>query len=234
MDTNNIKIYVYCDESGLLHTNANKRYFSIGGYFAFPDECKIIKTKYARTLKKIKIARNFSKSTELKTHLMTNEEKIKLFSAIQSVDSFHGFALILDKESLNKPIEKENVFYNYLIMIIMDRIILPAFEEYDASIDVEIDLFPDNRNCSVQNLKSLEDYLNTFYYMNDRFSFNVQYCNSAHNYNIQIADLIANTFYMMEKDKTVVSDVLDKIALNKFYVTHFPGSYSTGTKHKYK
>lgn len=228
-----IELNVFCDESGLLHSNSNKRYFVIGGFYGFPNETKLIKTKYSRALKKIKIKREMSKAEELKTHIMTDDEKIFLFNAIQNLDEFHGFALVLDKNLLHKKVEKESIFFNYLIMILVDRIIIPSIREYKKDIAVVINLFPDNRNTSVASLKSLEDYLNTLYYF-DRYNFKVQYCDSANNYNIQIADLIANTFYVREKDKEIVKKVLGSISVKKIIVTHFPGSLNEGGIYKYQ
>lgn len=228
-----IELNVFCDESGQLHSNSNKRFFVIGGFYGFPTETKIIKTKYSRALKKIKIKRKISKSVELKTHVMTDDEKIYLFNSIQHLNQFHGFALVLDKKSLHKKVEKESIFFNYLIMILMDSIIIPSVYEYKKNLDIMINLYPDNRNTSIFSLKSLEDYLNTHYYF-DRYYFKVRYCDSVNNYNIQIADLIANTFYVREKNNELIIKVLENLLLNKIKVIHFPIYLNEGGNHIYK
>lgn len=216
-----IKILMYCDESGMLHSHSRKRYFCIGGYFCFQEDGVQISTSFKRTMKHLKQKRGMQKSDELKTHVMTPEEKIKLIHSLQGNPGFFGFAIILDKWALKKPVEKESIFFNFLIRQIAERIILEFVRQNCRGRDVIVDLYLDNRNVSVGRLKSLEDYLNTEF-MFESITFRTTYCNSNRIYSIQAADLIANTCYMNHCLPKIVSEVTAIMQNTQFTVINYP------------
>lgn len=49
-----MKIFVYLDESGSIHTNSPTKYFAVGGYFTFAEDKNKITSKYKKINKKMK------------------------------------------------------------------------------------------------------------------------------------------------------------------------------------
>lgn len=216
-----VEINLFCDESGHLHSNSPTRYFVIGGYFCLKDKSVRIKQNYTRALKKIKQKRHMSKADELKTRNMTQQEKIKLLTTLQKSAGFNGFAMVADKQRMNRKVEKESIYYNYLIKLIVEDILVPKCNSDFPNTDVFVDMLLDNRNVSVNHLKSLEDYLNTEF-IPTRFSFTANYRDSKIDTRIQATDLIANTIYEYYKEPEVIEDIIPYIDRNKIVIVDFP------------
>lgn len=216
-----VEINFLCDESGHLHSNSPTRYFVIGGYFCLKDKSAQIRQIYKRTLKKIKQKRHMFKADELKTRDMTQQEKIKLLTSLQNSDGFNGFAMVVDKQSMNKKVGKESIYYNYFIKLIVEDILVPKCNNGFPNVDIYVDMLLDCRNVSVGHLKSLEDYLNSEYVFT-RFSFAANYRDSKIDTRIQATDLIANTIYEWHKEPEVIKDVIPYIDTNKIVVVGFP------------
>lgn len=223
MEEKNIEINFFCDESGHLHANSPTRYFVIGGYFCLKEKSKSIKQRYQRQLKKIKEKRKMSKSDELKTRDMTQEEKIKLLTTLQTSDGFNGFSIVIDKSHMIKKVDKESVYYNYFIKIIVKDILVPKCNNGFPNGIINVDMLLDSRNVSVGHLKSLEDYLNSEYVFT-RFNFTANYQDSKLDTRIQATDLIANTIYETFKEPEVVDKVIDYIDSDRIVVVGFPGN----------
>jgi hypothetical protein len=68
---------------------------------------------------------------------------------------------------------------------------------FGAADRIHLQLKLDNRNSSVKSLKSLEDYLHQELILSSPKTnkVSVEYIESANNYNIQAADLLANTIF---------------------------------------
>jgi len=220
-DSQTIEVCFFCDESGQLHSNSPKRYFVIGGYFCLKEHSKPIKQCYTRALKKIKQKRGMLKTEELKTREMTQQEKIKLITSLQDSEGFYGFALVIDKQKMFKRINRESIFYNYGIKLIVQDIVAPTINKTYKTGDVFIEMMLDSRNVSVGHLKSLEDYLNSEYLFS-RFEFKADYCDSKIDFRIQATDLIANTIYMLFKEPNLINDVIPYLDLEKIQVVGFP------------
>lgn len=221
-----MKINVYLDESGSIHKNSPTTYFVIGGYIAFgsANEVHKIISKYKKVNKKHKKSRMLPLDAELKTRNMTQAEKIEILHKIQILDNFYGCAIKFDKNSMHKPIEKSNIFFNYGVKLLFTDVILPILPKNES---YEFVLSVDNRNIGVGELKDLKKYLETeFCYYN--YTFEVIYYDSASHYGIQLADFVVNTMYMRSKDIAMVSDLINEIDPNKFRLGSFPGKKITG------
>ena len=216
-----VKLLMYCDESGMLHSHSRKRFFCIGGYFCCDEDNSPINAQFKRAMKRLKQKRHMMKSDELKTHVMTPDEKIRLIRSLQCNPGFYGFAVILDKWALKKRIEQENIFFNFLMKQIAENIILEFTRQNCRERDVMIDLYLDNRNVSVGRLKSLEDYLNTEFMFED-ISFRTTYCDSNRICSIQAADLIANTCYMYHYLPHIVEEVTSMMQNDQFHMISYP------------
>ena len=223
MENKTIEINFFCDESGHLHANSPTRYFVIGGYFCLKEKSQGIKQRYVRELKKIKQKRKMLKIDELKTRDMAQKEKIKLITALQNSDGFNGFAIVIDKESMTKKVDKESIYYNYFVKLIIKDILVPKCKNRFPEGEIHVDMLLDSRNVSVGHLKSLEDYLNSEFVFT-RFSFTANYQDSKIDARIQATDLIANTIYETFKEPEVVKEVIPYINSDRIVIVGFPGN----------
>lgn len=212
-------IMVYLDESGNIHKNSRNRYYAIGGFCCDKEALQKIKSSYKRANKKIKEAYAMNPDDELKACKMDETQKIALFDVLQQNIGFHGIGIVFDKKNLCKAIEGENIFYNYGVKVLFDDVILPLIDESNEEIIFHV--FCDNRSVKSCELKDLQSYLSTCFVFKN-FSFTVEYRNSAHEYSIQIADLIANTAFMSQEHREMVENVLQTLDKKFFSIAYFP------------
>lgn len=218
-----MKIYVYIDESGLIHKNSKTRYFAVGGYFSFEDDKMRIKAKYKKENLKLKKEKKLDLDTEIKSYDMTEEEKIKIFNKIQNIETFHGCVKVFDKKYMKKEIIDSNIFFNYAVKVLIQDCILPELNLQENDEPIEFIISIDNRNIRVGELNNLETYLKTEFCIYDD-DFKITYYDSKTNYGIQLADLIVNTFYNSYKDIKLVENVIKELKPKNFRVSLFPKS----------
>jgi len=216
-----VKIYVYLDESGSIHTNSKTRYFAVGGYFTFESDKIKIKARYKKENLKLKRAKNIELEQEIKSYDMSEEEKIKIFNKIQDIDTFHGCVKVFDKKAMRKEIVDSNIFFNYAIKVLMFDCVIPELELQNIDEEIEFIVSIDNRNIRVGELNNLETYLKTEFCLYN-YDFNINYYDSKTNYSIQLADLIVNTFYNFYKDITIVENLMKELKAKNFRVSLFP------------
>lgn len=212
-------IMVYLDESGNIHKNSRNRYFAIGGFCCDKEALQKIKSSYKCANKKIKEAYGINPDDELKSCKMDETQKIALFDVLQQNKDFRGIVIVFDKKNLGKAIEGENIFYNYGVKVLFDDVILPLVDESNEEIIFHV--FCDNRSVKSCELNDLQSYLSTCFVFKN-FSFTVEYRNSAHEYSIQIADLIANTAFMSQEHREMIENVLQTLDKNLFSIAYFP------------
>ena len=216
-----IEIYVYLDESGSIHKNSKTRYFAIGGYFCFNQDKMKIKSKYRKENLKLKKIKNIALEKEIKSYDMEQTEKIKIFNKIQDIDTFQGCVKVFDKQAMKKEIVDSNIFFNYAVKVLINDCIIPALNIQNINETIDFVISIDNRNIRVGELNNLETYLKTEFCVYDD-DFKITYYDSKTNYEIQLADLIVNTFYNKYKDITIVNDVISEIKPKNFRVSLFP------------
>lgn len=216
-----IEIYVYLDESGSIHKNSKTRYFAIGGYFCFNQDKMKIKSKYRKENLKLKKIKNIALEKEIKSYDMEQTEKIKIFNKIQDIDTFQGCVKVFDKQAMKKEIVDSNIFFNYAVKVLINDCIIPALNIQNINETIDFVISIDNRNIRVGELNNLETYLKTEFCVYDD-DFKITYYDSKTNYEIQLADLIVNTFYNKYKDITIVNDVISELKPKNFRVSLFP------------
>ena len=221
-----MKIYVYLDESGSIHKNSKTRYFAVGGYFSLEQDKMKIKAKYKKENLKLKKEKELPLDEEIKSYDMTEEEKIAIFNKIQDIDTFQDCVKVFDKHSMRKDIIDSNIFFNYAVKVLINDCIISTLNLQNNIEQIEFIISIDNRNISVGELNNLETYLKTeFCLYNDEFT--ITYYDSKSNYEIQLADLIVNTFYNKYKDITIVENVVKELKAKNFRVSLFPRNIYT-------
>ncbi len=202
------KYFIFLDESGLIHKNSSDEYFIIGGFIT--EDYTKLKKLYKKATLKIKQRNNISIENELKALHMNTGDKRFCLEEIQNDNLFKFIGIMVEKSKLKKPVSEVNIFYNYLIKLLLDFLIDKNVIQSGSEVYIAID----KRSIKVSSLNSLEDYLKIHYEYEKDFDINlkIEYLDSHDNYNIQIADLICNTFWVKysypETDK--VSEKIDK------------------------
>lgn len=218
----NMKIFVYLDESGSIHKNSPTKYFAVGGYFTFSKDKNKITSKYKKINKKMKEEKNIPLDKEIKSYDMSDDDKINVFNEIQDIDTFYGTVKVFDKNQMRKEVVESNIFFNYAVKLVFKDCIIPLLNLNQINENIEFIISIDNRNIRVGDLNNLETYLKTEFCLSN-FDFKVTYYDSAFNYGIQLADLIVNTFYNSYKDRKIVERVLPSLKGKNFRVSLFPG-----------
>lgn len=216
-------IMVYLDESGHIHRNSKCQYFAIGGFCCRAEDDQKIKSLYKRMNKKIKKNYNLSLDVELKASQMDDAQKIDLFNALKTSNEFCGVGIVFDKQMMQKPIDSENMFYNYGVKELFEDVIFPLVDDLmdEPNEEVVFHVTCDNRSMKSGDVQDLEKFLSTTF-IEKNCSFKVEYGNSASNYSIQIADLIVNTAFMSKKDPESVENVLKTLDKNRFLIAYSP------------
>lgn len=230
-----MKVNVYIDESGSIHYKAKATYFVIGGYVIGVGNDKRVKRAYRKENLKCRKQRLYyinkgmlidqnpmDKQYELKAVKMMEKEKIQLFKSIINYEDLFFVVKIFDKKKMQVQVEHSNLFFNYGVQVLISDCILPLMKEESS---IQCSLFVDSRSIKVQQLKTLQDYLNTYYcYSRQRLSFSVTYCDSKMNYGIQLADLIVNSYYLYHKEETMLkkltSGKIDEIKKSIYFPTN--------------
>lgn len=114
-----------------------------------------------------------------------------------------------------------NIFFNYSVKVLIQDCILPEIKLQNNDESIEFIISIDNRNIRVGELNNLETYLKTEFciYQDD---FKITYYDSKTNYEIQLADLIVNTFYNAYKDISIVEHLIKELKNKNFKVSLFP------------
>lgn len=217
-----MKIFIYLDESGSIHTNSPMKYFAVGGYFTFAEDKNKITSKYKKINKKMKDEKNIPLDKEIKSYNMSDNDKINIFNQIQDIDTFYGTVKVFDKNQMRKEVVESNIFFNYAVKLVLKDCIIPLLNLNQINESIEFVISIDNRNIRVGDLNNLETYLKTEFCLSN-FDFKVTYYDSVYNYGIQLADLIVNTFYNSYKDRKIVEKVLPYLKGKNFRVSLFPG-----------
>jgi len=246
-----MELKIYLDESG----NPNTATFTIAGFYVFssknPTEIEIInknfknflinkfelnklKRKFQNIQKNIKKGKeNFPIDAELKWVHLGKEFTKYLFENIPNMNQKH-FGITADvnswKETSNRN-SKFDIFYNYLIKVLIFNF-LDDHEELikllkENNLELNIEIFVDDRSKDIRTVKSLEQYLQaesleSLYRENINFR-SVHYQNSFDNWAIQYADYIAGLYNSY--GKIMLNSENEKWVYNKEIYINFHTKY---------
>ena len=160
---------------------------------------------------------------------MTQDEKIKIFNQIQDIETFHGCVKVFDKEAMRKDIIDSNIFFNYAVKVLIQDCIIPVLNVQNQDETIEFIISIDNRNIRDGELNNLETYLKTEFCIYDD-DFKITYYDSKTNFEIQLADLVVNTYYNSYKKIEIVKDVVKELKPKNFRVSLFPRNASNKNK----
>ncbi|MCP4482616.1 MAG: DUF3800 domain-containing protein [bacterium] len=216
------ELSIFLDESGNMHQNSPDRFFVIGGVIT--EKLLLLYKKYKKANLHLKRMRNFSLGKELKASHMKRDDKIFLLNEIQKqLPNMRFLAIVVDKEKLYRKITRVNLFYNYLIKILLLSL---AQKNIINNHTLKIGLLLDNRSIKVASKNSLEDYINIEFnyhlFVKDHMYFYADYLESSSNFNIQLADLVCNTIWSKYNYSKSALEVFETIDWHHLYLCEFP------------
>jgi len=207
-------IYIYLDDSGVLHKNSKEKYFIYAGYlFLSKDEKDNAKRKYLFANREIKKTNGYAEHTELKAFLLSNKHKRSLYNVLRCEQSLSAsvyipnlYSSILgDKKSIcrYKDYALKRTVKNKIQYLIQQGAINPTLE---TSIYLNIDEQLTATNGYYSLGSSIKEELRHGIFNNDygtlhealfsnELTVNVRYCNSSSHYLIQASDILANKIF---------------------------------------
>jgi len=199
-----MKYYLILDDSGQLHSNYHLDYFVYGGILVKEDDFHGINSSYRNFVKKVKREKKIQ--GELKTSHMDKSTRRRLLNKLKTYSFEQVFVTVKVSTlvRLNFDSKRDVVRYkNYILKRLVDRLINNGKLPQDCTF-VEIHI--DNQNIAHSAQDSLQDYLYNIFNENNHYhihleqnttsfncDFRVFYKDSASNYLVQAADLLANT-----------------------------------------
>ena len=186
----------FIDESGSItrSTYYKKRYFIISlietnNYFHVKRTFRQLKTKLPQV---------FGRYTEedIKKEIKGSEMKVDVkryfFDELKSKTDINFHYIIIDNQHINDNFHSNvELCFNFVLATYLKHLCNKRRMK-------DIKLYLDERNCSVQSLNSLQDYLKIELTMENNYVDTVSdciYCNSENEEIIQIADMLANLVY---------------------------------------
>jgi hypothetical protein len=189
----------YIDESGSMPTfrdmRYKNRYFVIA--FVHTNDPRHLKSTFKRAMSKLRrdfpdFFANLKDSRECKGSEMLPFMKAYLLEKIiNTTDVRIGHMVVDNTEIAQKFRDKPGRSFNYLIKIIMENFNLSPQDIQCLRLNI------DNRNTALEGLSELEGYLYNELVLEKGIinEAKVHYHESCDNFNIQVADLIANVIY---------------------------------------
>ena len=226
-----IKYYLFIDDSGQLHPNYPfSDIFVYGGLLMNEKVFHKFNKAYKNIIQQIKKEKN--QSGELKTSSMDIGTRRRLLNYVKKQEGIVQIFVSVKVSSLLRldfTLPKDvNRFKNYIVRRLIDQIKLQSNHLNNCTI---LDIYIDNQNVAHSAIDSLDGYLNNFYNENryDHIGvaattlsvtcdYKVYYRDSSHNYCIQAADLLANSYWQTFRDENTRKGILtllkeDKITL---------------------
>lgn len=211
------KVYIFVDDSGKLHKNANDDYFVYAGYiFLDSNEKETAKRKY-KSLNK-NIGHSLNCTNELKGCNLSTSNKRALFNVMREYYSFHVMVYIPKVYNDQKTNKKTIVrFQDYvlkrIIKLVFERLIQKGL--LDPYSDIKLYVNIDQQLTSTDGFYTLdqsiyEEFVNGFpgydysrrippiWYGN--LDIILKYCESKNDYLIQASDILANRIFTSYRD----------------------------------
>ncbi|MBO1308673.1 DUF3800 domain-containing protein [Enterococcus sp. 669A] len=206
------EVFLFFDDSGVLHKNAPNRFFIYAGLiFVGKDAKENAKRRYCGVVKRIKSNKNLE--GELKASLLKPSDKYDLYRVLKDEQSM---GLTVDISKVHQSILKEKNSIHRFKDYALKRLVKAKMEELiakgllDANEDVRINICVDEqatatngyynfRDSVYEELKNgiinynYETFHQPIFFGNVEIS--VSYCDSKHNYLVQASDILANRLW---------------------------------------
>lgn len=224
-------IFIYVDDTGVLHKNSNDNFFVYAGLvFIGKEQKNLIKKRYKRLEDKIKNNNPNLYQDEMKGSNLKNKHKRSLYSVFKNEYTFVVEAkisnihdnILNDKKSIQR-------FKDYMIVRIIKKSLIELIESSKITKNDKINLsiFVDEQNTATNGIYNLNESIKEELFIGKHKTgggfrkpcfktignVNLKYANSKYNILIRASDLLANKKYGYKKknqDK--------KLRDNHFYI----------------
>lgn len=203
------EVFIYLDDSGVLHNNANGQYFVYAGYiFLSKKEKDYALVKYRAASKKINAGdgelKAFGTSGKNKRFLLSNMQKFESFSCV--VDKNRVYSQIMgNKKSIHR-------YKDYCIKRVTKAKLSDLINRklIDPNSPIILRYFIDNQPTSTDGIYNLRESIKeelsagiaNFDYgvfhkplFNNKVIVETKFCDSSKSYLIQASDILANCIY---------------------------------------
>ncbi|MFB9278335.1 DUF3800 domain-containing protein [Cohnella cellulosilytica] len=194
----------YIDESGSIPTFKSRkwknRYFVIS--FIHTNNSEHLKRVHKKSILNLRKYHEylFNETGELKGAEAPPFAKEYLISRlISKTDISIGYIVVDNWHVKDSFRQVPGRSFNYLVKLLFMSHTLGSTDKSLLCIK------SDNRNTALKSLKSLEEYLFQELVLGEEITYgvDVEYCDSSRNYNVQVADLIANTIFQYYRFKHI-------------------------------
>ena len=219
-----MNIFIYSDESGVLDKVHND-FFVFGGIIFLDKQCKdVCARKYSHAEKIIRDKSSYNRSKELKACRITNYEKGKLY---RSLNQYYKFGIVVNQKKVLDRIflstKDKQRYLDYVYKIGVKRCLenLIKLKIIDKSkvenMYFHVDEHTTATNGCYELREALEqefkhgtynyDYSKVFPPLFDNLNhIELKFENSASNYLIRAADIIANRVYHQASNNILKQD----------------------------
>ncbi|CDZ74854.1 hypothetical protein ING2D1G_0695 [Peptoniphilus sp. ING2-D1G] len=206
------EIFVFIDDSGVLHRNANDNIFVYAGYIFLSKSTKeAARNRYKKINRKIK--QSIHRNDELKGCNIDNKHKRALFNAMRKEYSCH-LKVDIDKiynyilNNKNSIVRYKDYVLKRLIKTIIEKFIKNG--EIDANKPIKLMISIDEQLTATDGIYDLKqsiyeelvygivnfDYGRNFNpILHGDCELTVSFCDSKNNYLVQASDILANRIF---------------------------------------
>lgn len=197
----------FIDESGSIPKQKDARfknkYFVVG--FAHTSDSRRIKNVYKRAIGKLRseypsFFASLPNPKECKGSEMLPFMKFYIITKLIEQTDIQFAHMVVDTSEIDESFRSvPGRSFNFLVKIITEQFGLTIADQDHLQLKI------DNRNVSLKGLTELEGYLHNTFVLENRTvkKVSVEYLESCDNYNIQVADLVANIVYQRFRYKTL-------------------------------
>ncbi|MFZ7301455.1 DUF3800 domain-containing protein [Enterococcus gallinarum] len=206
------KVYMFFDDSGVLHKNAHSRHFVYAGLAFIGNESKeSARRLYCSTLKRIRAQVNIE--GELKACFLEPKHKYDLYRVLKNE---HSMGLTVDIKRVHENILNEKNSIHRYKDYVLKRLIKARLNDFiakgllDPNEDILINICVDAQATATNGYYNFRDSVyeelkngiinynyGTFYepLFFGKVEIHVRYCDSKSNYLVQASDILANRLW---------------------------------------
>ncbi|WP_270693089.1 DUF3800 domain-containing protein [Enterococcus malodoratus] len=212
------EVYMFFDDSGVLHRNAPNRYFVYAGYaFVGKSVKEKARGRYKNTV--CRIRNRSSLEGELKATYLEKNDRNELYKVMKKE---HSMGLTVDIQRVRDSILDEKKSIHRFKDYVLKRLIKDKMNELidlgliDPNKDVRLSICVDEQGTATNGYynfhesvyEELKNGVHNFNYgtfyepiVFGELELSVNYCDSKNNYLIQASDILANRIWVSFKAK---------------------------------
>lgn len=212
------EIFMFFDDSGVLHRNAPNRFFVYAGYsFVGCDSKNKAKNRYKTAVSRVRKKRHFLKDEEVKACKLMREDRYELYRTLKNEESV---GLTVDIKRVHDSILNNKKSIHRYKDYVLKRLVKDKMEDLighgliDPEQDIKLRICVDEQGTATNGIYNFKESvyeelkigINNFNYgvfyepiVFGKLEIAVEYCDSKNNYLIQASDILANRLWVSFK-----------------------------------